>query len=245
VIEQLTMCSYIKEGHPFHLYTYTDIEGVPDGVIIKDANTILKEDNIFLSHNSYAHFADWFRWKMLEKLGGYWVDMDLVCTKPFDFNDEIIFGMEEHNSAAIGALRFPSNHILVSSMVKRCENPNSIEPSDSLRIKLRKYKRKFLMGNKISNTKWGETGGPWGFNRVLQMYNLRELGKPYTYFYPVHSSHWKHIFDETFANDDKLFFDTHAIHMWNEMTKKDINFNITDTFPKNSLFEKLKRKYLY
>lgn len=245
VIERLAMCSFIKSGHEFHLYTYDDVANIPEGVIIKDANTIISENNVFLSHNSYAHFADWFRWKMLNKIGGYWVDMDLICLKPFDFSDKIIFGKEQYNSASIGVLRFPKGHELTSYMVKRCENPNLIEVTDSIKVKARKLKRKILMGNRISNTKWGEAGGPWGFKQALLKFGLWDAGKPYTYFYPVHSSHWKYIFDETFENDTALFFNTYAIHMWNEMINKDASFNRNGVFPAKSLFEHLKSKYYY
>ncbi len=239
------MCSFIKSGHDFHLYVYTDVENIPDGVILKDANEIISEDKIFLSHNSYAHFADWFRWKMLNMIGGYWADMDIICLKHFDFEDDIVFGKEQYDSANISVLRFPRDHELTKYMVNRCENPNLIEPADSLKIKTRKYKRKLLMGNKISNTKWGEAGGPWGFKQALLKFGLWELGKPYTHFYPVHASHWQYIFDETFKNDENLFHNTYAIHMWNEMIRKDASFDREAAFPKDSLFEKLKSRFLY
>lgn len=37
VMEQLCITSFLKNGHPFHLYTYEDVKNIPDGTIVKDA----------------------------------------------------------------------------------------------------------------------------------------------------------------------------------------------------------------
>ncbi len=40
------------------------------------------------------------------KKGRYWVDMDIVCIKPFDFDiaQGLIFGMEKENLAGVSIL---------------------------------------------------------------------------------------------------------------------------------------------
>ena len=40
-VEKLSINSFLKNGHDYHLYIYDDIKGIPDGVVVKDANTIL------------------------------------------------------------------------------------------------------------------------------------------------------------------------------------------------------------
>ena len=40
-MEKLSMQSFIDNGHEYHLYTYGEVDGIPDGVIIKDGNEIL------------------------------------------------------------------------------------------------------------------------------------------------------------------------------------------------------------
>ncbi|MCF8323269.1 MAG: hypothetical protein K9I26_09045, partial [Flavobacterium sp.] len=89
--EQLCITSFLFHGHEFHLYTYGTIKNVPDDTIIKDANRIIPSDKIFkYRKGSYAGFADWFRYKLLFEKGGFWVDTDVICMKPFLFDSNII-----------------------------------------------------------------------------------------------------------------------------------------------------------
>ena len=46
-MERLCLASFVQNGHPIELYTYEEIENVPDGVIIRDGNEILTKDMIF------------------------------------------------------------------------------------------------------------------------------------------------------------------------------------------------------
>lgn len=73
--------SYINHGYTYHLYTYGDVENIPDGVIVKDGNTILDAALIFLYEGSIAPFSDLFRYKMLYELGGIWTDCDIICLR--------------------------------------------------------------------------------------------------------------------------------------------------------------------
>jgi hypothetical protein len=89
-LEQLCLKSFIDNGHEFHLYTYAEIKNVPEGVIIKDGNEILDESEIFRYKNgSVSAFSNLFRLTMLYKKGGYWVDTDVICVRPFKFDEEI------------------------------------------------------------------------------------------------------------------------------------------------------------
>ena len=72
---------------------------------------------------------------------------------------------------------------------------------------------------------------------------MLDMGKPFTHFYPIHWDNWESIFDETFRHDDELFADTYALHFWNEMTRRRPGFDKNQDFPKDSLIEKLRRKY--
>ena len=84
-IEQLCINSFLKNNHEFHLYTYGEVQNIPEGTTVKDANEIINSSEIFTYNGgSYAGFADWFRWELLYKKGGFWVDTDVICIKPID-----------------------------------------------------------------------------------------------------------------------------------------------------------------
>ena len=243
-VEQLCINSYLKNDHEFHLYAYKDIKNVPKGTTVKDASEIIPSEEVFMySTGTYSVFADWFRWKMLYEKGGFWVDMDQICLKHFDFDTDLIFGKQTIGSVAVGVLGFPPEHELSAFMEAICENPNKILPYDSTRMKLIKIKRRLLRRGK-QNVSWGETGGPAGFTRAIEYFKLMDQAKPFTYFYPIPHYNWDTAFDETLANDIDLFSNSYAVHLWNDMMRHKEGFDKNGTFPKNSLFEQLKAKYL-
>ena len=59
-MEKLSIRSFVKNGHPYHLYTYGDVESVPDGAIIVDANEILPSSMAFTLRGGYSSFSDFF-----------------------------------------------------------------------------------------------------------------------------------------------------------------------------------------
>ena len=84
MMEQLSIASFLANGHEYHLYNYEDIENAPDGTVLKAADQILPESMIFKykAYPSYAGFSNFFRYKLLLTKGGWWVDTDLVCLRP-------------------------------------------------------------------------------------------------------------------------------------------------------------------
>lgn len=100
-LELVTINSFIANGHTFRLWTYEPIKTpLPQGVVIANAAEIIPASHIFrykynnqFGHgkNSLAGFSDLFRYKLLYEKGGWWVDMDVTCLKPFDFEAEYVF----------------------------------------------------------------------------------------------------------------------------------------------------------
>src|SRR3990172_3435566 len=84
VMERLSIASFLKNGHAYHLYTYDDVDNVPDGVIWKNGDEIVPRTEVFADQDqelnfSYANFSDVFRYHLLLEKGGYWADLDIVC----------------------------------------------------------------------------------------------------------------------------------------------------------------------
>lgn len=241
-IEQLAIKSFLHYGHDFHLYVYNEVENIPEGTVIKDANSIISQKYIFTYNNgSYAGFADWFRWELLYQRGNYWVDTDMICLSPFNFDEEIIFGLESSEYAGSGVLKFPIGYHFSRFMANICKNPNTILKYDSIYDKLKKIKR-FIKRNKRSNISWGEAGGPVGFTKALHYFDLFQLGKPIDYFYPINSKDWFKIYDQNLDFGDWIN-SSFAVHLWNEMARRKPEFDKNQIFPKNSFIEVLKSIY--
>ena len=243
ILEILSINSFINNNHIYHLYTYDEILNVPKNVVVKDANQILSADKIFTYHGgSYAGFSDWFRNELIYKKGNFYVDLDVICLKKFNFREDIVFGLEQTGIVNSAIMKFPAGHEFNKSLSKLCEEPNMIMPWDTKKRKRIKYIRKYLKGNKRSNIDWGETAGPIGFSSALKHYNLFYKAKPYTYFFPIPYICWSSIFDETFNDNFEYFHNSYAIHLWNNMFQEKIDKN--GKFPPKSLIEQLKKEYL-
>ncbi len=237
------MKSFLANGHRYKLYVYEEVENVPEGVEVCDANEIIPESERFVTkRGSHALFADWFRWELLYREGGYWVDTDEVCLKTFNFADDIVFGCEEPGRAACGVLKFPRGSEFARRLADSCESPNKILPYDSGSTKLRKHCRRIFRGNRRSVVRWGEAGGPPGFTRALAHFDLMKHAKPFPIFYPVHGSCWRALFDDTFKDNHDFFAGSYGVHLWNELLRTSLDKNAT--FAPGSFVEHLKARYL-
>ena len=114
-LELLTIRSFVRCGHDFHLWAYDDLSAFefPRGVVVRDAEEIIRRNKVFaksdidaetgVGRNSIgAPFSDLFRYKLLSEHGGIWVDMDVTCLRPFDFADDYVF--RPHRIGVVGSI---------------------------------------------------------------------------------------------------------------------------------------------
>jgi hypothetical protein len=96
VMEQLSISSFLLNGHQYRLYVYDDTRNIPYGTVVMDGNEIVPSSRIFQYRDraTFSPFADFFRYKLLLERGGWWVDTDVVCLKPFDFREDLVFSTE-------------------------------------------------------------------------------------------------------------------------------------------------------
>jgi glycosyltransferase involved in cell wall biosynthesis len=124
-LELLTLHSFVAQGHEFHLWVYEPIcTPLPDGVVLQDASSIIPQRDVFnkqqmdkacgVGKDSYAPFSDLFRYKLLYDRGGYWVDMDVTCLKPFIFKEPYLF--RSHPIGVMGNIMKAPRH---SRLMKR------------------------------------------------------------------------------------------------------------------------------
>src|ERR1700760_4207064 len=96
--EQLCIASARAVGHQFRIYSYDPeaLKGVPSGVELRDARELLPEERLlrYSDTGAVALGSDLFRYAMLAKGLGYWVDLDLCFLRPLDFTDPYVFGWE-------------------------------------------------------------------------------------------------------------------------------------------------------
>ena len=222
LMEQLSISSFLQNGHDYHLYVYDDVKNIPAGTVVRNANEILPAARIFQYKDrpSYAGFSNFFRYKLLLERGGWWADSDTICLKTFEFPDEYVFSSEiNHRGVEVinsGIMKVPAGSSIMSFAWKICEAKDS------------------------SRLEWGEIG-PRLMARAVRKFSLKRYKKDSRVFCPVDYEEWQTVLQPgvCWAFDDRTF----AIHLWNEMWRlagQDKNAR----YHERCLYERLKRTYL-
>lgn len=219
-MEKLSLASFLRQGHTYHLYSYNHLADVPTGTVVKDAREILPESAIFQYKDrpSYAGFANFFRYKLLLERGGWWADTDTVCLRPFDFADEYVFSSElqgDVEAVNAGAIKAPRASDAIAYAWEVCK---SKEPRDLV---------------------WGETG-PKLMGEVVSKFKLERFKKPYYTFCPIDFNDWRKFLIPYVVGIPE---NAYAIHLWNAMWSlegqdKDAHY------PAGCIYEQLKATYL-
>ena len=221
VMEQMSIASYLRNGHEYHLYVYDEPKNIPAGTIIKDAKQILPASMIFQykQYPSYAGFANFFRYKLLLERGGWWSDMDAICLKPLDFPDEHVFSTEMCRGLEVvscGLIKAPTGSRAMAYAWEVCQSK----------------KPELLV--------WGETG-PKLMGEAVKKFSLEKYKKPYHVFCPFGFFEWRKVLE----SDPGVMLDesSYSIHLWNEMWR-DAGQDKNAQYHQDCLYERLKRRYL-
>lgn len=242
-VEKLCMASFVAHGHDVRLHIFDEPDGVPLGINVCDARAVIDESKIFRhpKSGSMAQFADWFRYRVLHEHGGIWADTDVVCLQPLRYSQSEIYAWQDQQQINNAVLGLPARHALAQWMAECCENPNRILPYDDGRSKRRKWRRRWLQGNRRGNVKWGEYG-PVGFTSAARYLSYADKALPAWHFYPVHFNDWQQVFDR--PRDLSLLGDARTLHLWNEMLRRQPGLDKNARFPEGTLFEQLCARYL-
>lgn len=129
VIEQLCLTSFVRLGMEPVLYCYDAVEGVPDGVEVRDAAQVLPRERVFVNEErqSYAPFSDVFRYTLLRDTGFYWVDADVYAVKPFVFEGDYFLARIAPR-IGIGVLSLPKSSPSLAAVLEVAEAPRADLP---------------------------------------------------------------------------------------------------------------------
>jgi mannosyltransferase OCH1-like enzyme len=222
VLEVLCISSFLKNGVTYNLYAYELPANLPKGVVLKDANEIVDRSRMFtyqagtFNLGSVAGFANLFRYSLIHERGGWWADTD-VC---------YVNGLSEESSQMFFAEPSPDGAFFVGNTFFK-----SPRASPVLRYCLDRLAEKDL--TRIIH---GETG-PLLITAAIRACETEDavLGSPF----PV--PYWE--YERLFFDESLVIEPCVAVHFWNAMLRS-AQFDKNGKFPENSVFERLKRKYL-
>jgi len=215
-MERTCISSYLRHGHRFRLFTYEQIAGVPAGTIIEDANSIVPAGEIARFQN-LANFSDYFRYSMLLKRGGWWVDLDAYCVKPFDFTEPYVFSTQyERNGDAdevnSGVIKAPAQ----SDMMRYCLG--RVAQMD------------------VRKTGWAEIG-PALMVESVRRFKFEKYVKPSRVFCPLHYFEAPSNMTSQASGGTTFHADTRSVHSWNEEWRR-VGLDKDAAYPE-SLYDRL------
>lgn len=188
-LERLCIDSFVQRGHAFHLYSYDQIDGLPNGAVWKDAATILPQDKLvfYKGRGTAGVFSDYFRMSLLKAEKGIWADADVYCVRPFQNPPPYFFGFERPGSINGAVLLIPSDAPLLDDLLSvftQTERP-LFEPHLPLFRRL-EVAAKRLAGQPVppEYMQYGATG-PFALTHYVRQRGLWDQVQPSEVFYPV------------------------------------------------------------
>jgi hypothetical protein len=220
-MEQLSIASFLAHGHDYHLYSYGEVDNLPKGAVLKNAEEILAEAAIFQyqQHPSYAGFSNFFRYRLLLRKGGWWADTDVVCLKPFAFDASYVFATERTPGGAVAAsavIKAPAGSEIMAFNWHVCLS--CADPARAV---------------------WGQFG-PKLMARAISKFGLDAHLQATEVFCPVAYDQWEALLSPAGLG---LSEQTHAVHLWNEMWRRSGRDKSAAHDP-GCFYEGLKRDYL-
>ncbi|MFL6536761.1 MAG: hypothetical protein ACJ8JD_01110 [Chthoniobacterales bacterium] len=221
-LERLCISSFVHHGFASHLYVYDEPTGVPAGVVLRDAATVVPRTKIFryasgdFNVGSYAGFSDVFRYTLIHEIGGWWADTDVCCVAGFEIaSDEAVFIEESQDKrfrVATALFKLPQKSDVLAYCLAAIANKD------------------------LQKVVHGEIG-PDLFTAAVNHASVSAL--PAHPFFPVPWWEYQRLLEENELSMDGWS----TVHFWNAMITA-AGIDKERQFPANSVFERLKRQYL-
>lgn len=222
-LEQLCLKSFVDQGHPTILYTYGAVEGIPEGVEVRDGREVVDTDN-FHTHartGSVALFSDLFRFHMIKNDPEIiYVDTDVYSLRPLPGGESHVFGyefyLEEKQKGQINGavLRLPTDSPALNGLLEFTREEYPIPewlPPRHLDV----IRKRAAEGNPmhVSEMPWG-IWGPVGVTAFLRASGEDRHARPTDVYYPVHFGKRRAFAKRPGIVRNKLTENTRCIHIW-------------------------------
>jgi len=195
------MRSVVAQGYQFELFTYDPRIIVPAWIRRRDAREILPTDHVMVYRTgrgigSPALHSDLFRYKMLNTLGGWWLDLDVLLLRSDFPTDREFYACDPRGVVLAGVLKFPSGDPLLTEAIARCR---AVDEYTAL---------------------WDQTG-PGLLTRLINEFERTHLVRAYTTAYALDHHEMEAVFDP--SRYDEVRERCKAswfLHLYNELRRR-------------------------
>jgi len=197
---KLCLTSFIDHGDRIRLYSYRPLE-VPKGVELGDASTILPVERVFYyrnpdgSNSSVSAFANLFRYVLLARHGGWWVDADVLRLDGPCPEEDLHFGCEREGFVCSAILKAPAGHALMREAEARAHAAGT-------------------------DLEWGATG-PRLLTAIVEELGWQALVHPFGRTYRTdYSQYFLATTAAHFKTMEELTEGAPFLHLWHEMFRR-------------------------
>lgn len=195
-----------KQKHPdweYKLWTDEDIDSFD-----------WTNKELFLSIQNPGAKSDVWRYEILNKYGGLYIDVDFVCLKPFDlFHENLSFyssflGDAHEYLCANGIFACTPNHPILIEVIKSLSSLS-------------------YQNNRITNNYILNTTGPFFFTNIIKKYAPQYKTPdtiendlfifPQEFFFPINNRLWRHLHKNGLkipTHFEPLLEDAYAVHLF-------------------------------
>lgn len=244
-LEQLCLKSFADQGHHTTLYSYSPIPNLPEGVHAGDAEEIFPSEPMLIhaKNGSPAIHADMWRLHLLAKTDCIWVDADMYCYRPFDFDSPFVYGWEKPGQVCNAVLGLPSDSKTLLGLLDFFKDEYAIAPW------LKPWQQAELQAEKdagrpvhMTEQNWGFTG-PASVTYFLEKTGEIEHAEPQIVFYPISFPDRNHMIMSKFNIEERLTEQTRGVHFWARRMKPRLEEKENNTPRRHSFMEGLIAKH--
>ncbi len=245
-MEQLCAVSFRDAGHHVKMYTYGEVQNIPEGIEICDANEIMPMGPV-IAHKrtgSPAPQADKWRYNMLAKTDDQiWADTDAYCVKKFTTSNGHFHGWESQHHINNGVVGLPSDSETLSGLIDFTSDEYAIP--DWFKPALRaEMERKKAAGDPVhvGEQSWG-VWGPQALTHFLHKTGEQKYAMPADALFPVSFKKRRLMLKPNLDLSHYITDNTLSIHFWGRRMRMRIIERENGEPHPDSLIGKLLKKH--
>lgn len=197
--EALCLTSFVAAGIAVELFSDGPISGLPPGVTCRSAREILDHDVVSYRQEfdgpSPALHANYFRYALLEKLGGWWIDTDIILRAATLPATDTFVARQSDEQLNTSVMCFPAGHLLMKAARERTASVLGV-------------------------ARWGETG-PALLTELYPVCAPHVAVAPQASAYAIRAEEFqKFLLPEAREEVEARVAESTFVHLWNEMWRR-------------------------
>jgi len=218
------LASFVRRGHRTVLHCYDAPRDAPAGVELADAAATVPSSRLFRhkESGSYSLFSNLFRYELIRRGLGLWIDCDVYCLRRFAFDSDYVYGWEGANSINGAVLGLPKESPVLEKLIALFATRAPVLPWLSSR------EQSTLLAKRLAGEGFGLADLPWGVAGPQALtYFLTEAGlarhaRAHTVFYPIPANRGFVVLQRGVDVAELMTPKTLAVHLWNEILRKHV-----------------------